>query len=60
MNCPICDLKAELKNLLVTIDGEEYEIEGYFCCECDEEFLSYEQKARIDEVVKKQGQKQQP
>ena len=53
MNCPICDGKAKLKVLTSNIDGAEYDVEGYACCECGEEFFSYEQKSKIDVLVKK-------
>jgi len=53
MNRPICDCNAKLKILDANIDGKEYDVEGYACCECGEEFFSYEQKGKIDALVKR-------
>lgn len=53
MNCPICDVNAELKILCAKIDGKKYDVEGYVCCACGEEFFSYEQKGKIDALVRK-------
>ena len=51
--CPVCDSEAGLKTTKAKIDGEECEVECYACTKCGEEFFCWEQKGRIDSLVKK-------